>query len=71
MALGMHGGSGELVNKQSDGTSTGSAITSEVRSYLDPPIENYRNIYAGKIKSPNASRTSSSVSPHNSAKNFF
>lgn len=47
MALGMHGGSGELVLPGSENSSSyaGSALTSEIRSYLDPPIENYRNIY--------------------------
>ena len=69
MALGMHGGSGELAVKQSETSSSGTGITSEVRSYLDPPIENYRHIYSGKIKSPNGS--SCSVSPQNSSRNFF
>ena len=75
IALGMHGGSGELVHPGSEDSSSyrGSALTSDVRSYLDPPIENYRNIYGGGRSSNNSQsrRGSTSFSPNSASGNFF
>ena len=73
MALGMHGGSGELAPPGTDATSSydGSALTSEVQSYLDPPIENYRSIYGRRSKSPTTSTGGSgNLSPHSSGHQF-
>ena len=55
----MYGGSGELVENEFeyDANSYSTIGTaSDLQSYLDPPIENYRVIYQQKTKSPNASR---------------
>lgn len=68
MVLGIHGGSGEPANPYSENTSTyeGTVITSEVRSYLDPPIENYRNVYGFGRRSPcNSKISSNNRSPQN------
>ena len=56
-----HGGSGEpQVDALDDMVSyVSSGMASDLQSYLDPPIENYRIIYSSKIKSPNASRNNS------------
>ena len=67
----VHGGSGELVgNAHDDKTSyMSSAMASDLKSYLDPPIENYRSIYSGKIKVSNGSKIDV-LSPHNSNSNY-
>ena len=66
----VHGGSGEMVgNVYDDKTSyMSSVMASDLKSYLDPPIENYRSIYSGKIKNLNGSRVDVST-PHNSDSN--
>ena len=40
-----------------------------MKSYLDPPIENYRYIYSGKLQNPNSTKANS-MGPNNS-KNFY
>ena len=58
----MYGGSGELEENKLewDNKSYSSYGTaSDLQSYLDPPIENYRVIYQHKNKSSNASRADS------------
>ena len=57
----MYGGSGELIENASEENKSysSSGMASDLQSYLDPPIENYRVIYSSKIRSPNASRSNS------------
>ena len=57
----MYGGSGELIENASEEkkSNSSSGMTSDLQSYLDPPIENYRAIYSSKMRSPNASRSNS------------
>ena len=67
----VHGGSGELVGNAFDDKTSymSSAMASDLKSYLDPPIENYRSIYSGKIKGSNGSKIDV-LSPHNSNSNY-